>query len=77
MGYKKIQFYMAADQDEYNKALAWVRRRDDVERIKEVGYMPTTDWVGNDMDTYVFVFSAPNEVMKELATDMNQPYKEI
>ena len=51
----KVQFYLAASQEEYDKTLAWVKECEDVEEIKEVGLMHSTDWVGNPMDTYGYL----------------------
>jgi len=69
---KKIQFYMAASQGEYDEALAWVQKCKEVETIKEVGYMLSTDWSGNDLDAYVFLFTAPGTVMTDLKKYMNR-----
>lgn len=70
---RKIQTYMAASQEEYEKALAWVQDCKEVYEIKEVGHMLSTDWYGNDLDTYVFLFTAPSTVMMELSKYMKQP----
>ena len=61
----KIQIYMAATQEEYDKAIGYVRSKDEDYDIKEVGHMDTTDWTGKHLDAFVFLFSAPNEVMYE------------
>ena len=70
----KIQTYMAASQEEYDKALAWIQDCKEVHEIKEVGHMLSTDWDGKDLDTYVFLFTAPSTVIMELSKYMNQPY---
>lgn len=70
----KVQFYLAASQEEYDKALAWVKECEDVEEIKEVGLMHSTDWVGNPMDTYVFLFTAPGTTLTELSKYMKVPH---
>lgn len=70
---RKIQTYMAASQEEYDKALAWIRDCKEVYEIKEVGHMLSTDWYGNDLDTYIFLFAAPSTVMMELGKYMTQP----
>ena len=66
----KIQVYMAATQEEYDKALEWVKEQG-IEDIKEVGEMPTTDWFGEPMSAFIFVFSGPNETMMRLSSYMN------
>ena len=66
----KIQVYMAKTQEEYDKALEWVKEQD-IEDIKEVGEMPTTDWFGEPMSAFIFVFSGPNETMMRLSSYMN------
>ena len=69
----KIQVYMAKTQEEYDKALEWVKEQD-IEDIKEVGEMPTTDWFGDPMSAFIFVFSAPIETMMKLSSYMNAAY---
>ena len=69
----KIQVYMAATQEEYDKALEWVKEQD-IEDIKEVGEMPTTDWFGEPMSAFIFVFSGPTETMKKLSSYMSTAY---
>lgn len=66
----KIQVYMAKTQEEYDKALEWVKEQD-IEDIKEVGEMPTTDWFEEPMSAFIFVFSGPNETMMRLSSYMN------
>lgn len=66
----KIQVYMAKTQEEYDKALEWVKEQD-IEDIKEVGEMPTTDWFGEPMSAFIFVFSGPNETMMRLSSYIN------
>ena len=73
----KIQIYMAASQEEYDEALKYVRDRNDVKDIREVGHMDTTGWLGEPMDTYVFLFSAPNSMMNELTTHMRLHFDNI
>ena len=43
----KVQVYMAKTQEEYDRALEWVKEQD-IEDIKEVGEMPTTDLCSQD-----------------------------
>lgn len=66
----KVQVYMAKTQEEYDKALEWVKEQD-IEDIKEVGEMPTTDWFGEPMSAFIFVFSGPNETMMKLSSYMS------
>lgn len=66
----KIQVYMAKTQEEYDKALEWVKEQD-IEDIKEVGEMPTTDWFGEPMSAFIFVFSGSIETMMKLSSYMS------
>ena len=66
----KLQFYMAADWDEYKRALKIAQEDERVIDIKEVGEMETTNWDGDRMFVYVFVMSAPNGFMRELCDFM-------
>lgn len=75
--FDKIQFYMAANMEEYNKALAWVRNKKFGETIKEVGEMDSTDWDGKPIKAYVFLFTAPNGTMQKLSKFMSVPFKMI
>lgn len=69
--YEKIQIYMAASQEEYDKAIAWVRKKKYGNTIKEVGHMDSTDWLGNHLDVYVFLYTAPDRSMVSLGKYMN------
>lgn len=69
----KIQIYMAGDEEEYAKALAWVKKKRYGKTIKEVGHMDSTDLYGEHIDAYVFLFSASNKSMMELTKYMNVP----
>ncbi len=65
--FDKIQIYMAANEKEYDKAITWVRDHGYGDTIKEVnGCMDTTDWDGNPIKAFIFLFTAPNGTMKEL-----------
>jgi len=66
----KLQFYMAADWDEYKRALEIAQNDERVIDIKEVGEMETTNWDGDRMFAYVFVMPAPNGFMTELTKQM-------
>lgn len=70
---KKIQFYMASNWDEYEKALKYAQESESVSDIREVGEMETTNWSGEMVFAYVFVFSAPNGFMNELTAHMDVP----
>lgn len=69
----KIQIYMAADEEEYAKALSWVKEKEYGDTIKEVGHMDSTDLSGEHIDAYVFLFSVSNKSMNELIKYMNAP----
>ena len=73
----KVQLYLAKDWDEYERALKIVQEDDRVIDIREVGEMETTDWKGDDMFAYIFVFTAPNSYMSELTKLMNVPMRFI
>ena len=77
MDAKKIQFYMAGDWDEYERALKIAQDDERVTDIKEVGEMLTTDWIGNEMFAYIFVMTAPNSFMKELTELMEVPMADL
>lgn len=55
------------------RAIAWVRKRRSIDKdqIREVGVMKSSNLLGDPMDVYVFVFSAPDETMIKLANYMN------
>lgn len=74
---KKIQIYMASSWDEYERALKYAQESESVSDIREIGEMETTNWDGELMFAYVFVFSAPNSYMNELAAHMDVPYVPI
>ena len=68
----KIQIYMASNKEEYDKAIAWVRDHGYDDDIREVGEpMHATDWLGNPLDAFIFLFTGPNVVMSELTEYMN------
>ena len=72
---KKIQFYLALTEDEYNMALDWLHKHyKRVYAIKEIGRMESTDVNGNPIDAWVIVFSATNKTMIDLSTYMEQPW---
>ena len=74
----KIQFYLAKTEEEYNEALKWVKDSGYGSQLKEHGKMTDiTDYLGEPMDAYVFIFAAPNRVMTRLATHMSVPAKYI
>ena len=70
MEFDNIQFYLAWNEDEYKKALEWVEKNGYNTNLKEVGMMPSTDLLGNPIEVWVFIFTAPNEVMKTLTNYM-------
>lgn len=73
MAGNKIQYYMAADWDEYKRALEIAQSDERVADIKEVGEMECTNWYDEEMFAYIFVMSAPNDFMVELCNQMKQP----
>lgn len=70
-GENKVQIYMAADWNEYERALSICQEDERVIDIKEVGEMATTNWNGEDMFAYIFVMTAPNGFMAELTKQMS------
>ena len=69
--FKKIQTYMAATEEEYDKAIEFIRSKEEVEQLIEVGTFDANDMFGDPVKAYVFMFVSPNSVMEECMKVMN------
>lgn len=73
MANNKVNFYLGMSEEEYNLALTYLKLEESVIDIRALGPMSSSDFIGNDMNAWVIVYSAPNELGWKLAKLMGQP----